>query len=111
MKMTIKPELVYCDPKVKIVALQSHREAVRIFEEAGHAYPTIPAGANTVWHHFMTRHGHHAVIVNQKGFVPVAEDDEQPVNGCLLLMAFKPIDDQTAREALEKFVRDMLELD
>jgi hypothetical protein len=110
MKMTIKPELIYCDPKVKIVALQSHHEAVRIFAEAGHGYPTIPAGINTVLHHFITRDGHHAVIVNQKEFVPVAEDNEQPVNGCLLLIALEPVDDQTAREALDKVIRDLLEM-
>lgn len=111
MKMTIIPELVYCDPKAKIVALLNHREAVRIFEEAGHGYPTIPTGCNTIWHHFITCHGHHAVIVNQKGFVPVAEDDEQPVNGCGLYVAFDPIDDQTARETLDQFIRDLLEMD
>ncbi len=111
MKMSIKTELIYCDPKVKIVALQGHREAVRIFAEAGHGYPTIPAGINTVCHHFITRDGHRAVIVNQKEVIPVAEDNEEPVNGCLLLIALDSVDDQTAREALDKVIRDLLEMD
>lgn len=111
-RMKAEPELVHVDSKVGIIAIQNHHLAVREFREAGHGYPTIPAGKNTIWHHFVTRHGHHAVIVNQTGFVPTKKDNEERVNGCIIFfaigpVALGPIDSQTARDSLETFVRNI----
>lgn len=108
--MKAEPKLVYFDSTIKIVAILNHHVAVRTFKEAGYDYPTIPTGKNTIWHHFVTRYGHHAVILNETGHVPTAEDNEEPVNGCIIFFADNPIDSQTARDSLEKFIRDMIEI-
>ena len=76
----------------------------------GEEWPRIPKGKNTVWKHFTTRAGKHAVIVNQRGFEPAAEDNEQQVNGCSLAVLLDDVPAAAARAALEEWVKEILEL-
>ena len=63
---------------------------------------------NTFHQHFKTAEGDDAVIVNQTGFQRQLLDDEEPVNGCSVIVALDADDDVTARAALEHFLDDML---
>jgi hypothetical protein len=87
-----------------------HKQSLAAYTAAGFAFPSIPSGKNTIWHHFETAEGDHAVIINQRGQAPIASDDEQEVNGCSLLVAIDPPDAVTARATLERAVRELLEL-
>ncbi len=95
---------------MKIGVNITHAEALAAYTAAGHAFPTIPAGKNTIWHHFTTVDGLPAVILNQRGMTPEATDNEQEVNGCLLAIALEAPTPEAGQQALEGWVQDMLEL-
>lgn len=96
---------------MKIGVETDHHKSLGAYIAAGHEFPAIPQGANTVWHHFKTVEGLNAVIINQRGFTPLAGDDEQQVNGCAIAVAIDPPDDATARVTLERWVIETLELE
>lgn len=95
---------------MKIGVNITHAEALAAYTAAGHAFPTIPAGKNTIWHHFTTVDGLPAVILNQRGMTPTATDNEQEVNGCSFAVALDAPTPEAGRIALEKWVREMLEI-
>lgn len=76
----------------------------------GEDWPRIPPGKNTVWRHFVTRSGQHAIIINQRGFAPEATDNEQQVNGCSIAVLLDDVPAAAARAALEEWVKEILEL-
>lgn len=96
---------------MRIGIVIDHDKALAAYQAAGHPFPAIPEGKNTVWHHFDDIDGNQCVILNQSGCVPVASDNEQQINGCSLLVAIDPSDAETARCALERAVRKLLALD
>lgn len=67
-----------------------HTKALSIYQAAGHPFPAIPAGANTRTEPFITTNGLPAVLVNQRGFSPIATDNEEQINGCMVLQAVDP---------------------
>lgn len=86
----------------------NHEESLAAYRAAGFSFPTIPKGKNTVWYHFTTAEGRPAVIVNQSGFAQMAGDDENPVNGCSLVVVLDEVDPKTARPALERWLDENL---
>lgn len=98
-------------PAMRIGTIIDHDQALAVYTQAGHAYPTIPDSYNTVWHHFETVDGEPAVIINQRGLALTSSDNEEPVNGCTVAIALDPPDAATARSTLERWVREMLEID
>ena len=64
----------------------AHAEVFAILAAAGVPVPTIPAGCNTVRANITLPSGEHALFSLQRGFAPVARDDEHEVNGALLLV-------------------------
>jgi hypothetical protein len=64
----------------------AHAEVLAILAAAGVPVPTIPAGCNTVRANLTLPSGEHALFSMQRGFAPVARDDEHEVNGALLLV-------------------------
>jgi len=95
---------------MKIGTIIDHSQALAAYTAAGFSFPAIPAGKNTVWHHFDDANGNHCVIVNQSGQTPLASDNEQQVNGCSLLVAIDPPNAETARATLELAVHELLDL-
>lgn len=95
---------------MKIGVELNHDIALATYVAAGHTYPAIPPGKNTIWHHFATAEGQCALIINQRGFSPSASDNEEAINGCSLAVAFDAPDDATAQATLEKWVREFLEI-
>ena len=93
---------------VHIAIELDHNKSLKIYREAGFDFPVIPEGMNTFHQHFKTTDGDNAVIVNQTGFSRILADNEEPVNGCLVIVALDAPDDVTARAALEHFLDDML---
>jgi hypothetical protein len=64
----------------------AHAEVLAILAAAGVPVPAIPAGCNTVRADITLPSGEHALFSMQRGFSPVARDDEHEVNGALLLV-------------------------
>jgi len=64
----------------------AHAEVLAILAAAGVPVPAIPAGCNTVRANLTLPSGEHALFSLQRGFAPVARDDEHEVNGALLLV-------------------------
>jgi hypothetical protein len=64
----------------------AHAEVLAILAAAGVPVPTIPAGCNTVRANLTLPSGEHALVSMQRGFAPIARDDEHEVNGALLLV-------------------------
>lgn len=95
---------------MRIAVALDHRQALGAYRAAGGAFPAIPDGANTAWAHFTTADGLPAVIVNQRGFAPTAEDDEEELNGCSLAIALDAPDEATARATIEDWVKGILEV-
>jgi hypothetical protein len=93
---------------MKIQVNIDHAESLAAYQAAGHGFPTIPAGKNTIWHHFSDAAGRPALIINQRGFSGLPSDDEQPLNGCSLAIALDAPDPATARATLEQWVRQFL---
>lgn len=69
-----------------LTAVLEHAAADRLLAAAGWQIPAIPAGCNTVEFPFTTADGRRALAVNQRGFAPRASDNEEEVNGCLVLI-------------------------
>ena len=97
-------------PITQLRFVLDHHQSLAPFTEAGHPYPSIPSGKNSIWHHFVTVDGYHAVIINQSGFMPRASDNEEQPNGCTLIVALNPPDAAAARATLEAQVRELLKL-
>jgi len=95
---------------MKIGLELDHDKALAAYQAAGHPFPAIPAGCNTFYRHFTSVDGDHAVIINQRGGVPLASDNEEQINGCSLAVAIDPPDAATARATLEKWVCETLEI-
>jgi hypothetical protein len=95
---------------MNVAVILDHAQALAAYQEAGHPFPAIPPGKNTVWHNFTMPEGRAAVIVNQRGFASMARDNDEQVNGCTLAIAMDEPDLNVARAALEAWVRDVLEL-
>lgn len=96
---------------MKIGVTIKNDESLRILKDAGVKPPRIPKGKNTSWKHFRTKDGSQAVVVNQCGGVPTAEDNEEEVNGLSVFVAIDAPDITTAQATLEREVIRMLELD
>ena len=64
----------------------AHAEVLAILAAAGIPIPTIPVGCNTVRANITLPSGEHALFSMQRGFAPVARDDEHEVNGALLIV-------------------------
>lgn len=64
----------------------AHAEVLAILAAARVPVPAIPAGCNTVRANLTLPSGEHALFSLQRGFAPVARDDEHEVNGALLLV-------------------------
>lgn len=96
---------------MKIGTILDHATALAAYQAAGFSFPEIPPGMNTVWHHFDDQDGTPCIIVNQRGHIPTAEDNEEQVNGCSLLVAVDAPDPDTARATLERAVHTLLELE
>jgi hypothetical protein len=95
---------------IKIGVCLDHKEALKIYTDAGGAYPVIPPKKNTVWRYFADADGRLAVIINQRGFAPVASDNEEEVNGCLVAKVLDDVSWDVAWNALEKWVTEQLEI-
>jgi len=96
---------------MKIGITIKHDESLQILKDAGVNPPRIPKGKNTSWKHFKTVDGLQALVVNQSGGVPTAQDNEEEVNGLSVLVAIDAPDIATAQATLEREVIRMLELD
>jgi hypothetical protein len=94
--------------EIKIAAILDHDQALWLYRQAGHDYPTIPKGCNTFTHHFTTAEGHPAVIINQTGFTRELTDNEQQVNGCTVYMVEDGTEEDLAREAMDRFLDEIL---
>jgi len=94
---------------MKIGLITDHDQALAAYKAAGHDWPEIPEGCNTVWYHFQTAEGNQAIIINQRGFKRNQADNEEPVNGCSVAVAIDAPDAATARATLEKWVKEFLE--
>jgi len=64
----------------------AHAEVLAILAAAGVPVPAIPVGCNTVRANLTLPSGEHALFSMQRGFAPIARDDEHEVNGALLLV-------------------------
>ena len=64
----------------------AHAEVLAILAAAGVPVPAIPHGCNTVRANLTLPSGEHALFSMQRGFAPVARDDEHEVNGALLIV-------------------------
>lgn len=64
----------------------STSDVLSILASEGQPIPLIPAGCNTNSELFTLRTGERALCVIQRGFSPVASDDEREVNGAILLV-------------------------
>lgn len=93
---------------ITITVNLDHAESLAAYTAAGHPYPAIPAGKNTVWHRIVTTDGKPALLANQRGFARRLSDDEEEVNGCTLLVANDAPDAESGYAALERFVLEML---
>ena len=93
---------------MKIAVCIDHDQALAAYRDAGGEYPTIPPGKNTVWECFRLESGEHAIIINQTGFAPNVNDNEEMVNGCSLAVACDAPDEQTGRKALEDWIEEFL---
>jgi hypothetical protein len=83
----------------------SHSDADRVLAEAGWKIPEIPKGCNTVTFYFQTKEGLQALAVNQSGFAPTANDNENQVNGCMVVVCLdRGLDLIDARAILKKFI-------
>ena len=94
---------------MQIGIIIDHKEALSVYQAAGHSYPTIPANSNTYHAHFTTADGNPALIVNQRGFAPTASDNEEQVNGCSVAIAIDPPDPDTARATLNQWLHQILQ--
>jgi hypothetical protein len=94
--------------KLKIGINLDHAESLAAYQAAGHGYPAIPTGKNSVWYHFTTTDGRCAVILNQTGFAPQASDNEEQINGCMLAVMLDSVPDPIARQSLEDWIRTEL---
>jgi hypothetical protein len=95
---------------IKIGVCLKHDDALKCYQDTGAGYPTIPPGKNTVWHHFKTMEGKHAVIINQRGFKRFVADNEEEVNGCTVAIVLDDVPETKARAMLEKWVTEQLEI-
>ena len=86
--------------KINIGFVLDHDQALEIFQAAGHTYPSIPEGLNTVCRFFITEDGLPALIVNQRGFAPIQSDNEEPVNGCSMAIALDAPSIESGRATL-----------
>src|SRR5262245_33400885 len=84
----------------RILIISEHSEALKALRAAGLECPTIPSGCNTVLFPFTTKGGARALAINQKGFIPVASDNEQEVNGCLLYVLGESLGNDTLDDAV-----------
>lgn len=96
---------------MKLETHLDHAAALNIYTDAGYPFPRIPPPANTVYHHFEVD-GDPAVIINQTGFQRLPTDNEEEVNGCIVIIArhYKPGGKAGAVDFLERYVREMLEI-
>lgn len=95
---------------VRIGVVMEHKKALAIYTDAGNPYPYLPEGKDTLIVPFVTTDGQHAVIVNQGGFTPEAADNEDEVNGCLVAVVLDDVPEAVAKNALEKWISEMMEL-
>lgn len=95
---------------MKILTCLDHKQSLAAYTAAGHGFPAIPEGMNTVWHHFTMTDGTPAIIINQRGMTPIAADNEEEVNGCSLLIAREVENEDYARSVLEKTIKEILEI-
>jgi hypothetical protein len=98
---------------IKVGICLEHADALKMFQESGREFPVIPEGKNTLVVHFITKDGKYAVLVNQRGFQPIAADNEEEVNGCMvavILEEMEEIDEVSARSTLDQWVRGVLEV-
>lgn len=68
----------------------SHADVCGILAAAGIPLPAIPAGCNTVRANLTLPSEEHALVFVQRGFAPIARDNEREVNGALLLVLADP---------------------
>lgn len=92
---------------MKIAALLQHRQVLAFLAEHGLEAPAIPPGCNTIWKSLTLPDGRHAVILNQSGFTPTAEDNEEEVNGLILFIADEP-PTPAIRDQLHRWVDEQL---
>lgn len=64
----------------------AHDEVVALLAAAGLPLPAIPPGFNTARAHLTLPTGEPALYSAQRGFAPLAADDEREINGALLLV-------------------------
>lgn len=87
----------------------SHSDVCAILAVAGIPLPVIPAGCNTVRANLNLLSGEHALVFVQRGFAPVARDDEREVNGALLIVLADPEWSETdARKILDAALAQIL---
>jgi len=68
----------------------SHADVVAILRTHGRDLPAIPPGCNTVSTEITLGSGERALVCVQGGFAPLASDNEQEVNGAVLLVLADP---------------------
>ena len=91
---------------IKISAILDHDKVAAKLVELGEPPLPIPPGSNTAWRE-LTFEGHPAVVVNQTGFAPRLDDNEEPVNGYSFLWVEDPdVPEAAAREALRAFIEN-----
>ena len=97
---------------IKIVVCLEHAPALKLYQmHTGREYPDIPPGQNTLIAHFKVE-GRCAVLINQRGFMPQATDNEQEINGCCVAIAAEDdISDDEARAALDRWAKGILEVE
>jgi hypothetical protein len=89
---------------VELEIHSTHSDADRILEESGWKIPEIPDGCNTALFYFETKDGLQALAINQRGFAPLAKDNEQEVNGCTVMICLdRKLDLIDARARLKSF--------
>lgn len=93
---------------MKIAALLDHRQVLSFLSDNNLEAPAIPKGCNTIWQPIVLPDGHHAMVVNQRGFSPTAQDNEEEVNGLTLFIAVEP-PTATTKTTLHDLVRQYLD--
>jgi hypothetical protein len=92
---------------MKISLITTHREVVGILQENRLTPPPIPAGCNTLLWPCTIDNGFPAILINQTGFSPTAQDNEEELNGYSLLVGHCE-DSPEARATLETFAAKIL---
>lgn len=87
-----------------------HATAVDIMAMAG-VKPYIPEGCNTMHHRFRDSNANACAAINQRGFAPEQADNEQQVNGCMVIIVEHSANmpNAAAEQLLDNLIKTLME--